>query len=180
MEKITTIYYYIALFSTTLFILKMLLFSVFGGDTEVHSDFTTSIETETSFDFISIQSVLGFLMGFGWMGLTCIKVWGLPKFAVALISIAFGFLIMFLASYMMYLVKKLNKRVVKDLNKAVGTIGRAYTSFAPNGEGQIEISYMEQLSIEEAVNTTDIEIKAFDSVKVVKYENNRLYIEKVQ
>ncbi|MBR6099084.1 hypothetical protein IKP85_04990 [bacterium] len=178
MEKITTVYYYIALFSTTLFVLKMLLFSVFGGDTEVHTDFTSSIETETSFDFISIQSVLGFLMGFGWMGLTCIKVWGLPAFAVALISIAFGLLIMFLASYTMYLVKKLNKRVIKDLSKSVGLIGRAYTNFVPNGEGQIEISFNEQLSIEEAVNTTSEEIKAFDSVKVLKYENNRLYIEK--
>lgn len=178
MEKLTTVYYYIALFATTLFVLKMLLFSVFGGDTEVHSDFTSTVETETSFDFISIQSVLGFLMGFGWMGLTCIKAWHLPAYAVALISIVFGLLMMFLASYVMFLVKKLNKRVVKDLSKAVGLVGRAYTNFSPNGEGQVEISFNEQLSIEEALNTTDEPINAFDQVKIVKYENNRLYVEK--
>ncbi len=179
MEKLTTVYYYIALFATTLFILRMILFSVFGGDAEVHSDFTSTVETDTAFDFISIQSVLGFLMGFGWMGLTCIKAWHLPVFAVALVSVLFGFLMMFLASYMMFLIKKLNKRVVKDLSEAVGIIGRAYTSFSPNGEGQVEITYNEQLSIQEAVNTTEEPIKAFDQVKVVKYENNRLYIEKV-
>ena len=178
MEKMTNVYYYIALFATTLFILKMLLFSVFGGDTEVHSDFTSSVETETSFDFISIQSVLGFLMGFGWMGLTCIKAWHLPSYAVVLVSIIFGFLMMFLASYTMYLVKKLNKRVIKDLSKSVGLVGRAYTNFQPNGEGQIELNFNEQLAIEEAINATSEEIKAFDNVKVVKYENNRLYIEK--
>lgn len=178
MEKLTNVYYYVALFATTLFILKMFLFSVFGGDAEVQSDFTSSVETETSFDFISIQSVLGFLMGFGWMGLTCIKVWGLPKYGVIIASIAFGLLIMFLASYMMFLVKKLNKRVIKDLSKAVNTVGKAYTNFLPNGEGQIEINFNEQLSIENAINASQESINAFDSVKVVKYENNKLYIEK--
>lgn len=179
MENLTTVYYYIALFATVFYIAKMFLFSVFGGDAEVHTDFTSSVETETSFDFLSIQSILAFLMGFGWMGLTSIKVWGLSKLFVIIISVAFGLLLMFMSAYLMCCIKKLNKNAKKDLSKAVGQTGKAYTHFEPNGNGQIEISFNDQLSVEDAVNLCSETIKAFDSIKVVKYENNQLYIEKV-
>lgn len=179
MEKLTTIYYYVALFATILFIAKTLIFSVFGGDAEVHADFTSSVETETSFDFLSIQSILAFLMGLGWMGLTCIKVWALPKIYVLLIPVLFGLLLMCLSSYLMFCVKKLNKHVKKDMTKAIGTTAKAYTNFNGNSEGQIEISINNQLSIENAINAGSDPIKAFDEVKVIKFENNKLYIEKI-
>lgn len=179
MDKLTNIYYYIALYATLFYIAKMFLFSVFGGDAEVHSDFTTSFEAETSFDFLSIQSVLAFLMGLGWMGLTCIKVWHLPKIYVILIPILFGLLLMFLSAYLMFCVKKLNKHIIKNYSKAIGIVCKAYTNFSPNGSGQIEISINNQLSIEDAVNESSEPIKAFEEVKVVKYENNKLYIEKI-
>lgn len=59
----TSIFYYIAVFSTILFLVKTIIFSIFGGDAEVVSDFTTEFEMETSFDFLSIQSILAFLWG---------------------------------------------------------------------------------------------------------------------
>ena len=180
MEKITTIYYYIALFATTLYILKMFLFTLFGGDAEVHTDFNSSFETEDSFNFISIQSILAFLMGFGWMGLACIKVWHLGTILTIVISAIFGLLLLFMSAWLMFQVKKLGKKITKDISKAVNSIGRAYTSFEPNGQGQIEISINEQLSIENAINNSNEPIKAFDSVRVIKYENDKLYIEKEQ
>ncbi len=183
MEKLTTdgiiaVYYYVALFSTIFYIIKMSIFAVFGGDAEVHTDFNSSFETDESFDFLSIQSILAFLMGFGWMGLSCLKVWGLRTLYSVIISVLFGLLLMFLSSYLMYCVKKLNKKVTKDLSNAVGKVGKAYTNFEPNSEGRIEIDINRQLSIEDALNATDNPIKAFDAVKVLKYENNKLYIEK--
>ena len=178
MENLTNIYFYTALVSTILYVVKMFIFAVFGGDAEVHTDFNASFESEDSFDFISIQSILAFLMGFGWMGLACIKVWHLNTILTIAISVAFGLLLLFASAWLMFQVKKLNKKVVKDLSKAVGLIGKAYTNFEPNGQGQIEITINEQLSVEEAVNTKEEPIKAFEMVKVVKYENNKLYIEK--
>jgi hypothetical protein len=64
------------------------------------------------------------------------------------------------------------------MTKAEGSIAKAYTNFEPKGQGQIEITVNGQLSVEEAVNTSDEFIKSFDEVKVIKYENNKLYIEK--
>ena len=154
-ENIVNVYFYIAIFATAFYILKMLIFAIFGGDTEVHADFNSSFETDHAIDFLSIQSILAFLMGFGWMGLSCMKVWGIRTIYSAIISIVFGLILMFITAYLMFCVKKLNKTVKKDMTKAVDCIGKAYTNFEPNGHGQIEITINKQLSIEEAVNFSD-------------------------
>lgn len=177
MEKIITAYFYVALFSTVLFLLKLVLFAFLGGDTEVEADFNESVETETSFNFLSVQSILAFLMGFGWLGLACLKQWEMNLGLSVVLSVAFGAILMYFSAWLMFCVKKLNHKVEKDYSKCVGLTARAYTKFAPNAQGQIEIVFNKQLSIEEAVNNTDKEIKSFSNVKVVKYEDGMLYIE---
>ena len=177
LNNLTGIYWYIAVFSTIFFVIKLALFSIFGGDVEVHADFNASFETETSFDFISIQSILAFLMGFGWFGLTCLKQWHLSTWLTLLLSAIFGLILMTLSAYLMSCIKKLNKTVKKDKTTCVGQMAKAYTNFAPNGIGQIEVDIEGQLSIENAINTTDKEIKSFSQVKILKYENNTFYVE---
>ena len=68
--------------------------------------------------------------------------------------------------------------MVKDLSSSVGLSGKAYTNFAPKSGGQIEIDIDGQLSIETAFNDSEEVIKAFEQVKVIKFENNVLYVEK--
>ena len=53
------------------------------------------------------------------------------------------------------------------------------THFPVKGQGQIEIEVNGQLSISDAINLKDEEIMAFDQIKVVKVENEIMYIEKV-
>lgn len=176
-ENIVITYFYIAIISTVLYVIKTVIFSFFGGDAEVHSDFNSSFETDTAFDFLSIQSILAFLMGFGWLGLACLNEWKLSLKLTLMISVLFGFLMMFLSAYLMASIKKLNKNIIKDISGCVGKIGKSYTNFAPKAEGQVEIEVNGQLAIENAINNTDKEIKSFTPIKVVKYENNKLYIE---
>ena len=177
MENFISAYYYIAIFATILFVIKLLLFTIFGGDAEVHTDFNASIETDTSFDFLSIQSILAFLMGFGWLGLACLQEWNFRLRFAILASLVFGFVLMYFSAWLMFCIKKLNHRVKKDYSKYIGLKGRAYTHFASNSKGQIEITFNDKLSIEEAINDTDYEIQSFANIKVIKYENGILYIE---
>lgn len=170
-------YFYIACFATILFIIKLALYSITGGDAEVHTDIDGSVETDVAFNFFSIQSVLAFLMGFGWIGLAGVKQWNMSTLHSALIATAFGLLMMTLSAYLMFCLKKLGKTVKKDYSTCIGKTAKAYTSFTPNGSGQIEIDFNGQLSIENAINTTDKEIKSFSEVKVIKFEDNKLYIE---
>ena len=87
---------------------------------------------------------------------------------------------MAVTALLLFSVKKLEKNVKKDRTTALNHVGRAYTNFASNGAGQIEIDIDGQLSVVNATNTTDEEIKAFEAVKVVKVTDEMLYIEKIK
>ena len=85
---------------------------------------------------------------------------------------------MFVTAYLMFLVKKLEKKVKKDKTTAVGQVGKAYTKFVPQSTGQVEVEINGQLSVVEAKNDSDVEINAFELVKVTKVVDEILYIQK--
>lgn len=179
-ESVLKIYYYIALFSTILFVLKLIIFNFIGGDSEVFADFNTEVDTDPSFNFISFQSIIAFFMGFGWMGYAALKQLEFTQVKALIFALIVGILFMLGTALLMFTVKKLEKNVKKDKSTAINRVGRAYTGFAPMGLGQIEIEINGQLSVVEASNNTDENINAFDLVRVVKVSDELLYIEKVK
>jgi membrane protein implicated in regulation of membrane protease activity len=180
LDTIWKVYYYIALSATILFTIKLFLFVLFGGGSEVITDFNMEIDTDCSFNFLSVQSVLAFFMGFGWMGYAAILQFGFSQLATLISSIIVGLVFLFVSAGLMFAVKHLEKKVVKDKNTALNKIGQAYINFAPKSKGQVEIEINGQLSVVDAMNNSDEEIKAFEEVEVVKIENDMLYVEKVQ
>ena len=173
-------YYYLAWFATILFVIKLIIFSVFGsGDAEVSADFNTEFDSDPTFSFISLQTILAFLMGFGWMGYAVLTQFDLNQLAAFGSAFGVGLIFLFGTAYLMSMVRKLEKNVKKDKKTAVDKIGKAYTDFAPKGQGRVEIEINEQLTVADAINLTEEEIKAFDPIKVIKVENELLYIEKV-
>ncbi len=175
------IYYYIALFATILFVLKLFVFSLFGGDSgsEVVADFNTEFDSDPSFGFLSFQTLLAFFMGFGWMGYASVKQLHLPLLWSFVSAIVVGLIFMTGTAYLMFFAKKLEKNIKKDKKTALNQIGKAYTNFNPNGDGQIEIEINGQLTVTNAVNITGETINAFEPIKVVKVENEVMFVEKV-
>ena len=169
----------ISVFSTLLFILKLIIFIFTGGDSEVDADFTTETETETSFTFFSVQSILAFFMGFGWTGLAASQQFHAAKTLSILIAFIVGVIFMFFSAYLMFCVKKLNHTVKKDLNELTGKYGKSYTAFEANAQGQIQIDFNNKLTILDATNSTNEKINSFEQIKVDKIENNTVYISKV-
>lgn len=50
------------------FVLKLIIFNFIGGDSEVFADFNTEIDTDPSFNFLSVQSIIAFLWALaGWV-----------------------------------------------------------------------------------------------------------------
>lgn len=173
-------YCYLAWFATIFFVIKLAIFWFFGGgDAEVSADFNTETDTDGSFHFISLQSILAFLMGFGWMGYAAAGSFEMSFFASLGSAFGVGILFMLCTAWLMSQMKKLEKTVKKDKATAVDKIGKAYTDFAPKGQGRVEVEINGQLTVAEAMNNTEEEIKSFDAIKVVKVENELLYIEKV-
>ena len=179
-ENFVQYYYYAGLFATILFIIKLIIFSVAGGDSEVVGDFNTETDSDVSFNFFSIQSILAFFMGFGWMGYAGLKQLQIQsQIENLVISLVVGFIFMLVSSTLMFMAKKLEKNVRKDKNSALDKVGKAYTNFPPKGTGQIEIDINGQLTVVSATNTSDESINSFDSVVVTSVKEDMLYIKKV-
>lgn len=178
-ENLVQMYFYIGIFVTATYLIKIIIFSFSGADGDIsdgHID-VAGTDTDIAFSFLSVQSILAFFMGFGWSGLVIIKGFNAETYLVFIISAIFGIAFMGLSAYLTYLMKCLNQREVFDMNKCTGTIGKAYSTIKPHSEGQIEIEINSKLTVTAAYNDTDTEIPSFKPVKVVKYENNMLYIE---
>lgn len=176
---IQNVFIFISIFSTVLYILKTVIFMATGGDTEVNADFDTMTDTDASFSFLSVQSLLAFFMGFGWSGLAAIQQFNATKSIAIIVAFVIGLIFMYMSAYLMCSIKKLNKTIKKDINELVNKQGRTYTSFPPKGEGQIEIVYNNKLSILDALNSSDEKIDSFTQIKVEKTENNKIYIVKI-
>lgn len=179
MVNFVQIYYYIAVFATILFVIKLAIFTIVGGGTEVSGDFNTEFDSDTSFSFLSFQSVLAFLMGFGWMGYAGLKQLGWSQLNSLLAALGVGILFMAVSAALMFSVRKLEKNVKKDKSTAIGKTGKAYTTFDEKGYGKIEIEISGQLSVVDAFNMTDTPINSFDMVEVVGVKDNLLQVVKV-
>jgi membrane-bound ClpP family serine protease len=159
--------------STILFGLKLLALA--------HMDFDAGDElADSSFTFLSLQSILAFFMGFGWAGSTCAKKeYEMSSVVVILISVAAGTALLFLSVWLMSLVKKLNFTPKVDLNSAIGRIGTAYTRMRPNGTGKVRIELNGKVSIFNAKNSTTCEINAFERVKIIAVKDGVFDVEKI-
>ena len=169
----------LGIFSTVLFILKLIVFVLIGGDFEVQADFDSMGETDIAFNFLSVQTVLAFFMGFSWMGLVAVKQFNTPMWVSMFIAFFVGLVFLFGTAYLMFLVKKLDKKIVVKLEECVGQQGKAYTDIQPNSEGKIEIVINKKLVVVEAISLCDEKIDAFSQIKVEKVENNKLYVNKI-
>lgn len=179
MEAITNVFFYCAIIATACFIIKGILYAVSGVDIEITSDFTSIAEHDFHFSFLSLESIFAFFMGFGWGGLVAVKQFGLSIITSLIVACVIGLIFSFISVYLMFLIKKLDHTVKKDLSTVVGQTAQAYTNLEPNSGGQIRITLNSKLCIKDAFNATTDTIKAFDNIKVIKYENNVLYVEKI-
>lgn len=168
-------YMAVAVVSTVFYGLKLIMLA--------HADFDASDSdslNDSSFTFFSLQSILAFFMGFGWSGSACMaKLRDVSPIAVFCISVLAGSALLFLSVWTMSLVKKLNFTPKVDLNNAIGHVGTAYIRMNPRGIGKVRLELNGKISIFNAKNATNQEIKAFDAVKIIAVNDRVFDVEKV-
>ncbi len=174
--NLTTVYWYMAVIGTIVFILKT-AFPIDSG-TEVDTNFTSVSDTDSSFNLFTIEGISAFFMSGGWMGwFSFSKLHYEMKLSLSL-SVISGILGMALFSFLISRFKKLEHIPEASLNELVNKCGRAYMKFAPKSSSKIEIEYNSKLSILDAINLEDEVINAFEPIKVIKVENGCVYIKK--
>ena len=170
---LTSLYLWLAIAMTIFFVVKLLVFSLFGMD-DGDGDLVGT-DVDTGFSFISLQSVLAFLMGFGWLGYTAVRF----NFS-ALISVVFaiigGLILMGISVWLVFLMKKLNSTPKYDLNSLVEKTGTSYTKFDAKGTGKIQIEFNGKLETFDAWNETEEAIESFKNIKVLKIVDNKIFV----
>lgn len=171
----------LAIAGTTLYVGKMIIFLVAGdGDGEVDTDINHDIDGGDQFSLVSVQSILAFFMGTGWIGLAAKREWHLNDLNSLLTAVGFGFIMMLFSAFITFKIKRFNSIPKMDLNEAKGKIGRAYTNIPAKGKGigQIEIVLSETKRVLQASSNGDA-INSFDSVKVTGVDDaGNLIVEK--
>lgn len=176
-EKIIAIYWYVAIIGTVIFILKTALPMDTGA--EIDSDFTSITDTDASFHLLTIEGISAFFMCSGWTGWVSFSILHYELKVAIIASIISGICGMLLFAWLLSLTKKMEQINVYDLNSLVDKTGKAYVHFEPKGNGKIQIEFNSRLDIIDAISLSDDRIEAFSQIKVVKVENDVVYIDKV-
>lgn len=156
----------------------MLIGGLDGGDFDVGADADGGLEAHGGgFSLFSMFSIVAFMMGAGWLGLACRREWGLNPALSALAAGGFGFLLMFLSSYGMYQMRKLNESGDYEPRSCIGRIGRVYLNVPAKGEGRgrVEIAVNGRRKVLPAVSTGDA-IASFAAVKVLDVQETETLI----
>ncbi len=137
------------------------------------------IDSTAAFKLFSVQSILGFLMGFGWMGLACRLEWEMSGFASFAASMGFGTLAMGLSAFLQLQLKKLNTTSKQDVRTTLGQVGTVYLKIPAKGMGmgQIEITISGTKRILKATSNGG-EIASFTTVEVIDVHNDNTVLVK--
>lgn len=175
-----------ALVGTLFFALRaaMMVFAGFGAadveeldPTEAPSHHSGQLEdSDPAFKLFSINSLTGFFMMFGWIGLAAHKQFHLGAGVSVLLAFAAGLLTMAVTGLLFKAVLGLQTTGSRfDASKAVGLSAAVYARIPAGGRGQIRVSHegltrtldalSEEGEIESFVNV--VVLKAMDSKTVV-------------
>ena len=169
-------YFLLAVVGTILYILKMLMFFI-GGDSDADIE-ASDIDGGDNFSIISIQSILAFMMGTGWIGLAAKTDWKMTDGVAMACAAGFGVLMMLFSAFITFKIKGLNSIPKVNYKDIEGAIGRAYTNIPAEGSGQVEIVVNGSQRVLPA-RSHDGEINAFDSVVIVSSdESGNLVVKK--
>lgn len=175
-QKLTAIYWYCAIIGTIIFILRTALPIYSGGGTG--GDFSSLPDSDSSFSLFTLESISAFFMCGGWIGWFSFSQLGYDMKASMVLSVFGGVCGMAFFAWLISNFKKLEHLPSFDIKELENKRGRAYMNFSPKGASKIEIEFNYKISVIDAKNDTDQEIKAFEPIKVTRVENGEIYISK--
>ncbi len=166
MFSLDSLFCYCAYIGTAFYILRLLI--GFGGEID-SGDSLSHQESDDAFRFLSLNTLIGFCMMFGWGGLAGFRQFqlsGILSFVTAVIS---GAVFLGLLKIIFSGAKKLVGRgSVQDLDKVAGVTGKVYQSIGTNKRGVVQIVLDDFIREFDAVSADNREIPSFETVEILK------------
>lgn len=165
-------FWFCALAGSGLFIIQLTL-SFLGAhhDSDLSHE---SAEIEVSkLKWMSKHALTGFLLMFGWTGLTCRKEFGL-SFAVSALSAGMaGTATMFLIGWIFKLTQKLRSTgTVFNIEDAVGKEATVYQRIPQGGMGKVSLSMHDFTHELDAISNAQEDLPSFISVHIIQKLND--------
>lgn len=180
----STFYFLMAVTGTGLFMLRMALMLI-GGIDDVDGGFDVDhggLEAHGGdFGLFSLFSILAFMMGAGWMGLTARLNWGLGSVPSAGLAFGFGFLLMLFSSWGMWQMRKMSQPTVWNPRSAIGATGTVYMRIpdAREGRGKVQVAVGGSRRTLDAVSAQG-SIDSFKAVRVTDVrDDGTLVVEEI-
>ena len=196
LKPIETVFFVCAFVGGVLFLVRMILFFIgmghhgvdadagFDGDLghdvdvghmgdvghdvgDAHGDLHGhGADTESSFKFISLQSITAFFMMFGLVGLALSYQSKWPATLSIVGALAAGVFSVWVIGKLMGAMIRLQSEGTLDIRNAVGQEGTVYLTIPATGKGIVQITVQDSLRELTAVSLDKIEIKTGERVVV--------------
>jgi len=173
LSLIEKIYWILALPSTTIFLILMVL-SFFGVDGDADGDVGDVDIAEGFGGFIlSFKSLLSFMMMFGWAGIIG-HAFHLDTILTIVIAVITGLISLAAVAGLLYFFSKMSYSGTMSLDNAIGKAGTVVLRIPAkkNGFGQIQINVQGSLRTLDAVTEEPEIISSGTNVQVIDIVNN--------
>lgn len=173
-----TLFAYCAWGGALIYFLRILIGFTGVADSE-SSDVLDHHESDHAFQFLSLSTLFGFLMMFGFGGLAAHKQFHLSEILSLLIALGSGVLFVLLTRFIFKNAQKLTSSgTIFNIEKTIGLQGRVYQKITPNKRGVIHIILDEHHRELDALPANNQEIESFQVVQILKIIDNKTVIVK--
>ncbi len=165
-----SIYRFCALAGSGMLLIQMVM-GFIGTDAENEQGFFE----DGKFKWMSKQALTGFIMMFGWMGLTCSRQFNLPPLSSLLVATGSGLVASLIASFIFHVARKAHSPgTVFKIEEAVGKEAVVYQRIPKDGAGKISISLHNLTHEIDAV--CEEEVPSFVSVQIIKKMDDKTVV----
>lgn len=161
-----TVLLIIAGISSAIFGYKLFMLMFIGDGADLNSDIDADGGSD-SFDLLSLQSVMTFLMSFSWASLAFIHELGFSIWESVGLGSVVGVLFTVAFMFSLYKMKKLASPPVSNIIIPIGTICEVYSTIPASGDGKVKVTHNGQIRYLKAYSE-DKEYPTGSVVKVTK------------
>lgn len=165
--SIDTFFYYCAWIGTIGFLIR-LVFNIGGLLDSGSFDMHDGDHSGEAFNILSTNTLIGFIMMFGWGGLAAFRQFGLSQALSLIIAVGSGSVFVWIVKYIFKSAKKLISPGSTFTSKdSIGKRGQVYQSVSPTKTGKIQVSINGFTREFNAISDLN-EIASFEPIEITK------------
>lgn len=182
-----SIYFYVALFFSVIFILQTVFtFLDLGDSIDIDADFDSEVDISLGdsiglpFQLFTIRGIIGFFLVFGWSGFLLSKN-NVHPILTFILAFVFGAITLVLVALIYSLVLKLETDGTTKLKNAIGKEAEVYLPIPANntGYGKIHVVISGALREVDAITYGEA-LTTGEVVRVVQVLNDKVVVEKIK